>query len=222
MKQEDGKLPLVLQRAFWTLHSLTWDSALTSQDAERRVQETTRWIGELCGSGGSFLDLGCGTGEHSFALADLGYDVTAVDFSGGMLRRAKKKMGERQSFPSFLQINLDDSLPFPDGSFDHALCISVLQCLSSPLRFLHDVRRVLTAGGLLFLRVKADPGAELAPGDHSLTHRVFSPLKRWASSARFVHSFTMDELLEVMARSGFVPCDRRCHGPWLKVVGRAV
>ncbi len=37
------------------------------------------------------LDLGCGTGNHVFPLAEHGYELTGVDLSEGMLERARAK-----------------------------------------------------------------------------------------------------------------------------------
>ena len=37
------------------------------------------------------LDIGCGTGRHSIELARRGYQVTGIDFSDSMLKRAKEK-----------------------------------------------------------------------------------------------------------------------------------
>lgn len=39
----------------------------------------------------SILDLGCGTGNHTIALAQRGYHVTGVDISGDMLAHAHRK-----------------------------------------------------------------------------------------------------------------------------------
>src|SRR4051812_43585466 len=44
-------------------------------------------------SGLRILDLGCGTGRHSVALATAGAKVTALDFSKGMLARARTRSG---------------------------------------------------------------------------------------------------------------------------------
>ena len=39
-------------------------------------------------TGGSILDVGCGTGRHSIELAKRGYAVTGIDLSSEMLARA--------------------------------------------------------------------------------------------------------------------------------------
>ena len=45
--------------------------------------------------GGRLLDLGCGTGEDALFLAGVGFDVTAVDPSPGMIERARAKAAAR-------------------------------------------------------------------------------------------------------------------------------
>lgn len=43
------------------------------------------------GSGGTLLELGCGTGRHGVEFARLGYRVTGVDLSEGMVRQAEAR-----------------------------------------------------------------------------------------------------------------------------------
>ncbi len=52
-------------------------------------------------SGGILLDLACGTGTLSFALAEMGYDVIGADSSEEMLMQAQQKLysGERSKNP---------------------------------------------------------------------------------------------------------------------------
>lgn len=41
------------------------------------------------------LDLGCGRGRHSFALAERGYNVTGIDLSPAAIKKARKTADER-------------------------------------------------------------------------------------------------------------------------------
>ena len=63
---------------------------------------------------GRLLDLGCGTGTYAAGLAECGWNVTGVDISEDMLRRARAK--------GIRVIRTDAAtLPFEDASFDAAV-----------------------------------------------------------------------------------------------------
>ena len=63
------------------------------------------------------MDVGCGPGIVSLQLSDLGYDVTALDFSENMLDKAKKNASDNGFDIGFVHGNAMD-LPFNDASFD--------------------------------------------------------------------------------------------------------
>jgi SAM-dependent methyltransferase len=72
---------------------------------------------ELLGQGpGRLLDLGCGTGAHTVAFREVGWDVTGVDASRDMLRRARSRG---------LDVVQADAvaLPFANGTFDAAVSL---------------------------------------------------------------------------------------------------
>src|SRR5437764_12799841 len=62
------------------------------------------------------LDLGCGTGRHAVWLAETGAAVTAVDFSQGMLGKARRKPGAE--LVRFVVHDLHQPLPFASGTYD--------------------------------------------------------------------------------------------------------
>ena len=95
--------------------------------------------------GRAVLDLGCGTGRHAVWLARRGARVTALDFSEGMLARARTKRGAE--CVRFLQHDLHKRLPFPDRSFDLVVSGLVLEHLREPGHFFREVRRVLRPRG---------------------------------------------------------------------------
>jgi SAM-dependent methyltransferase len=65
----------------------THRSLTTPEQTEREVLGIVQRLGLPAGS--KILDLCCGSGRHSIPLAALGYDVTGLDLSRPLLRRAK-------------------------------------------------------------------------------------------------------------------------------------
>ncbi|MCX6808601.1 MAG: class I SAM-dependent methyltransferase [Candidatus Berkelbacteria bacterium] len=63
----------------------------------------------------TILEMGCGTGLHAIALAQIGYSVTGIDFSEGMLMAGEKRLSilslkEREK----ISLNLGDVRDFRD------------------------------------------------------------------------------------------------------------
>ena len=67
------------------------------------------------------LDLGCGTGNMSFAMADRGFDVIGVDSSVGMLNAAQQKMFESGKRILLLNQNMQEIDLY--GTIDCAVCV---------------------------------------------------------------------------------------------------
>lgn len=91
------------------------------------------------------LDLGTGTGRHALWLAGRGAEVTALDFSEGMLRQARARPNAERV--RFLQHDLHAPLPFADGSFDCVVSGLVLEHLATLDLFFAEAHRVLRPGG---------------------------------------------------------------------------
>jgi ubiquinone/menaquinone biosynthesis C-methylase UbiE len=93
------------------------------------------------------LDAGCGTGLITERLRGERRFVVGVDFSKGMLRRAKERLGSRD-----VDLVLSDveRLPFRPRSFDLVLCLTVLQNCD-PLKAISSLLRALKSEGLLVL-----------------------------------------------------------------------
>jgi malonyl-CoA O-methyltransferase len=100
-------------------------------------------IGEVRGQ--AVLDLGCGTGRHAIWLAAAGASVTAVDFSEGMLREARRKAGA--SAIHFVGHDLHHPLPFSDGAFDVVVSGLVLEHIHDLRAFFRETHRVVRIGG---------------------------------------------------------------------------
>ena len=98
------------------------------------------------------LDVGCGGGRYSFAIARMGARaVVGVDLSEAGLDDARKRS---ESLPShnvrFMHASALD-LPFPDKEFDFVCCSGVLHHTPGVEKGLHEIYRVLKPGGSVYL-----------------------------------------------------------------------
>jgi SAM-dependent methyltransferase len=95
------------------------------------------------------LDLGCGTGRYSAALAShFGAQVIAIDRSAKMLAEARKK-----SAPGVQYARASgESIPLRDASIDMVFMSMVFHHFEDQPRAAHECRRVLRLGGSVCIR----------------------------------------------------------------------
>jgi len=135
------------------------------------------------------LDVGAGTGHYAVRLAARGLRVTGVDSSEAMLAVARAK----EAAVEWRQAEVE-RLPFPDGSFDLVLAVTVLEFVPDPMRALAEMHRVTTPGGRLVLGVL---NAASAWG------RFYRAQAQQADSPfRHAHLFTPAEFVAMLRRFG--------------------
>jgi 2-polyprenyl-6-hydroxyphenyl methylase/3-demethylubiquinone-9 3-methyltransferase len=95
----------------------------------------------------SVLDVGCGGGFLSNALAAQGFPVTGVDLSQSSLDVARA----HDTTKSVRYLRADAySLPFPDSAFDAVTCMDFLEHVEQPSKVILECGRVLKPGGSFF------------------------------------------------------------------------
>lgn len=98
------------------------------------------------------LDLGCGNGIASYALASLGHNVVAVDpdNSADVGLTAAQKLGSVVDNGSISTVQaFAESLPFPDSTFNIVYARQALHHFSDLYKGLAECSRVLKPNGLL-------------------------------------------------------------------------
>ena len=107
----------------------------------------------------SILDLGCGTGSHALFFAEMGYQVTGVDFSENMLKIAREKAAHQKKSISFLQQDTRH-LDLPQ-KFDAAVAMFAVMSYQTTNQDFEDtlisVHRHLETGGLFVFDVWFGP-----------------------------------------------------------------
>jgi malonyl-CoA O-methyltransferase len=97
----------------------------------------------------SILEIGCGTGKNTALLAQIGLKVLALDFSEGMIDRAKAKL--RSDHVSFAVADLTRPWPCRDGCADLIVCNLVLEHIGDLSFIFSEAARSLVAGGRFFI-----------------------------------------------------------------------
>jgi ubiquinone/menaquinone biosynthesis C-methylase UbiE len=134
-----------IQEAY-TNWSLTYDSDrnLTRDLDERATRETL--VDVRCES---ILEIGCGTGKNTAFLAQIGKKVHAIDFSEGMLSRARAKL--QSNNVTFSVADLMKQWPIQNQSVDLIVCNLVLEHIKDLSFIFSEASRSLTRGGLFFI-----------------------------------------------------------------------
>lgn len=96
------------------------------------------------------LDLGCGTGVVSLLLAELGHDVTGVDFSEEMLEQARAKAAQTELSVEFERGDAE-ALTQSEDDYDLVTGRHLIWTLPSPPTAIEEWRRVVRPGGRIVL-----------------------------------------------------------------------
>jgi ubiquinone/menaquinone biosynthesis C-methylase UbiE len=159
-----------LTAAYWK--NVYSDNGLLPAIYRDRRSTALGWIYELnLRPNARILEVGCGAGLTSIALAQSRYTVDALDPTGAMLQLTRNNAVE-QGVQDRIRLLCGDvhALPFEPKTFDLVIAIGVIPWLHSERVALQEMQRVLKPGG--YLLVTADNNARL----NRILDPLFSPL----------------------------------------------
>lgn len=127
------------------------------------------------------VDLGCGNGQTLRALAARPNGPSRLV---GIDLRSDGVIDDRLEY---VIANLNERLPFDDGSFDAAVCHNVIEFLADPQALIVEAARILVPGGYLLLGHSDFDTLVFSATDLALTrrlvHRFCDTVQPWMSAA---------------------------------------
>jgi len=97
----------------------------------------------------SIVEIGCGTGKNTALLSKVGKRVHGIDFSEGMIQKAREKL--KSANVQFSVADITKRWPVPDQSADLVTCNLVLEHIEDLTFVFAEASRVLQKGGQLFV-----------------------------------------------------------------------
>jgi ubiquinone/menaquinone biosynthesis C-methylase UbiE len=144
--------------AHFRSHATQWREVYDEASVEgaiyrERLATVLGWVDELpLSPGEQVLEIGCGGGASTVALAQRGHLVQAIDSVANMLNSTRQCAADA-GVSSSVFTNQGDAhnLAFPESAFGLVLAIGVIPYLHSPKKALGEMARVLKPGGYLLV-----------------------------------------------------------------------
>ncbi len=140
---------------YYDTHADEYVADTLNADMSEQYGKYLPWLGK----GARILDLGCGSGRDSRYFISRGFDVTPVDGSPEMCRRAAALTGRNVREIKFEDLDYD-------GVFDGVwACASLLHVRKDEMNgILSRVSRALRPDGVLYISFKYGDGERLSAG----------------------------------------------------------
>jgi ubiquinone/menaquinone biosynthesis C-methylase UbiE len=146
---------------------------------------------------GELIELGCGTGLYTKALAPNASHVMATDLSDEMLAVARTQLKDLQNVT--VQKADCEKIDFPDGRFGSVFMANLIHIIENPSTTLQEAYRILKDGGLLL--ILDFTGYGMKPFEKmKMGIRV---LRRGYRPRRHFRNLSPDELRSLVESAGF-------------------
>ena len=146
---------------------------------------------------GDLVEMGCGTGYFTEAIAAKSKRMVATDLSDTLLETANKRMN------GYLQVTVRKencmATSFSSEAYDAVFTANLIHVIESPLALLEECHRILRRNGRLIITTYTSYG--MTPWEKVKMGIRF--IKAWGRPPAHTHSFSPDDLVRLMKDTGF-------------------
>ena len=197
---------------YWDARAHLFDEStarITSKETEALIDE---WLLAIVRTQDTVLDLGCGTGRYSAAIAGSVMRVTAADRSPAMLDAAMRKLHKYKN----VSLQQEDCFhtSFRNASFDAVIMGNLLHIVRSPARVVGECFRLLKPGGRLLAVDYTSKGMRLP----AVLRMMFTILTTWGLPSTDNRVVTPEMLKQLASNAGFEAVEAELLGPSVKAV----
>jgi ubiquinone/menaquinone biosynthesis C-methylase UbiE len=115
-----------------------------------RRETIAKYLKQFAPANARILDCGCGLGDVLSGIpADPGYELHGFDFAQSNVNVAQRRLSNGATIR---QGSLYE-IPFPDASFDVAMCTEVLEHIEDDRKAVSEISRIVKPGGFLLTAV---------------------------------------------------------------------
>ena len=198
------------EHRYWEDRSETFDedaSYIVGTDLNDQIKE---WLRRQFARSDNVLELGCGTGTFSEAVAPLVGDLVVTDMSEPMLQQAKAKLSDHGN----VRVQKEDAYEtdFDDSAFDAVFMVNLLHIVHDPDRILTECTRVVKSGGKVVVADVTSQGTPLFAG-LGLGLRY---LRRWGRPPAANRNLSRDDLARLIQDAGLLLKDEALIGTRIK------
>lgn len=195
---------------YWEDRAETFDEDTSYIVGADLNDEIKRWLQDQFTHTDTVLELGCGTGTFSEAVAPLVKDLIATDMSGPMLNQARAKLGAHGN----VRFEEHDAYTttFDEATFDGVFMVNLLHVVHEPALILQECSRVVKKGGKIVVADVTSQGAPLLAG----IRLGLRYLRRWGRPPASNRNLRLDELARLTQAAGFLVKDEVLIGTGVK------
>lgn len=129
-----------------------WDPEGESRPLHDLNPVRLAWVaGRVALAGRRVLDVGCGGGLLSEALARAGAEVTGIDLAPAVLEVARMHLVESGLTVDYREVSAEDLAAAEPGRYDVVTCMELIEHVPDPASLLRACAGLLRPGGKLFL-----------------------------------------------------------------------